>query len=92
MEELKLKEQAINGVILCESTEGLDKLNGCKKELQDSLKDIGVTVKQLSTAISDKALERLRSSEETKSQTDTSLLYKTAKVIIKQLRAVETEQ
>ena len=89
--EATIKKQAINGVILCESKEGLNKLNGCKKQLQDELKEIGVTVKQLSTAISEKALERLRSSEETNSQTDTSLLYKTAKVIIRQLRAVETE-
>ncbi len=89
--EATIKEQAINGVILCESKEGLDKLNSCKGQMADGLKEIGVTIKQLSIAVSDKALERLRSSEETENQTDTSLLYKTAKVMIEQLRAVETE-
>ena len=89
--EATIKEQAINGVILCESKEGLDKLNHCKQQLESGLEEIGVTIKQLSIAISDKALERLRSSEEAESQTDTSLLYKTAKVMIAQLRAVEAE-
>lgn len=89
--EATMKEKAINGVILCESKEGLDKLNHCKQQLEDGLEEIGVTIKQLSIAISDKALERLRSSEDAENQTDTSLLYKTAKVMISQLRAVEAE-
>ncbi len=86
-----IKEQAINGVILCESKDGLDKLNHCKQQMVEELKEIGLTVKQLSVALSDKALERLRSSEEATDQTETSMLYKTAKVMISQLRTVEAK-
>lgn len=89
--EASIKEQAINGIILCESTEGFEKLNDCRQQMTDALENIGLTVKQLSAAVSDKALERLRSRGEAGSQTDTAMLYRAAKVLIEELRAVEAE-
>lgn len=87
--EASIKEQAINGVILCETREGLEKLNDCRQQLEESLKEAGLTVKQLTTAISDKALEGLRTSGDGENQTGTALLYRTAKIFVEQLRAVE---
>lgn len=84
--EASIKEQAINGVILCETKEGLEKLNDCMQQMTKGLEELGLTVKQLSTAISDRALEKLRSSDDMENQTETRMLYKTAKVFVEQLR------
>lgn len=90
--EASIKEQAINGVILCESKEGLNKLNDCKEQMKAELEEMGLTVKQLSAAISDKALGRLGSSEDAgENHTETKVLYKAAKVFVEQLKAAETE-
>ena len=90
--EASIKEQAINGVILCETKEGMEILKGCRKEMIASLENLGLDVKQLSFAISGKALEGLKTKEDSEiDKTETKVLYQTAKVFVENLKAMQTE-
>ncbi len=90
--EASIKEQAINGVILCETKEGMETLKGCRKEMIASLEKLGLNVKQLSIATSGKALEGLKTKEENgTSKTETKVLYQTAKVFVENLKEIQTK-
>ena len=89
--EVSIKEKAINGLILCETKEGIDTLKSCRKEMVASLEKLGLNVNQLSVAISGKALEGLKTTEENTSKTETKVLYETAKVFIEHLKAIQTK-
>ena len=89
--EASIKEKAINGLILCETKEGIDTLKSCQKEMVASLEKLGLNVNQLSIAISGKALDGLKTTEENASKTETKVLYETAKVFIEHLKALQTK-
>lgn len=88
--EVTVKEQAIKGFILCESTEGTDTIKKCLEPMMEQLKELGLEVKQLSVGTDAKAVNYIKHQQSSADQrTDTKLLYQTAKLFVQTFKAAE---
>lgn len=88
--EITVKEQAIKGFILCESTEGTETIRKCLEPMAEQLNELGLDVKQLTVGTDAKAVNHMKHQQSGKEQrTDTKMLYQTAKLFVQTFKKAE---
>lgn len=88
--EFSVKEQVINGFILCDSRDGEKAMLDCQKELLGGFGELGLKAGQIHVGLDKKASSYLHKIDESgEGQTGTRLLYQTARTFIKSMQAAE---
>lgn len=88
--EFSVKEQVINGFVLCDSRDGEKAMLDCQKELLDCFGELGLKAGQINVGLDKKASSFLHKTDlGGDGQTGTRLLYQTARTFIKSIQAAE---
>lgn len=101
--EFTVKEQAINGFILCETKDGLETITGCMDQLKSRLSGLGLEAGQLNAGVTRKAADIFiktgernnneAAGEASENKARTKVLYQAAKAVVQTIgTAVQNRQ